>query len=94
MKRNILTLILIAGVSIALQAEEPSLRLVGGDISLLPSYEQYNTPYKDKDGKKIDDLVSYAATTLGWNACRVRLFVNLLAVLVFVGRVVLLIRRQ
>ena len=76
MKRNILTLILIAGVSMALQAEEPSLRLVGGDISLLPSYEQYNTPYKDKDGKKIDDLVSYAATTLGWNACRVRLFVN------------------
>lgn len=76
MKHTILTLILFAGVSLALHAEEPSLRLVGGDISLLPSYEQYNTPYKDRDGKKIDDLVTYAANTLGWNACRVRLFVN------------------
>ncbi len=43
---------------------------------MLPSYEEYNTPYKDQDGKKIDDLVTYAADNLHWNACRVRLFVN------------------
>lgn len=76
MKRTLLTLITIAGLCNALQADELTLRLSGGDISLLPSYEQYDTPYKDKDGKKIDDLVTYAATTLGWNACRVRLFVD------------------
>ena len=51
-------------------------RLVGGDISLLPSYEAANTPYKTQGGVAIDDVVTYVATTCGWNACRVRLFVN------------------
>ena len=60
----------------SLQADDQVLRLSGGDISLLPSYEKYNTPYKDQQGNKISDLVTYASTTLGWNACRVRLFVD------------------
>ncbi len=76
MKRLILSLIFSAGISTMLHAEDQPLRLAGGDISLLPSYEEYNTPYKDKDGKTIADLVTYAAETLHWNACRVRLFVN------------------
>lgn len=76
MKRTLFTLMVIAGLCNALQADEPALRLSGGDISLLPSYEQYSTPYKTPEGTKINDLVTYAATTLGWNACRVRLFVN------------------
>ena len=75
MKRYLLSLILMAGVGMILNAQE-QLRLAGGDISLLPSYEQYNTPYKDQQGKTINDLVTYAAGTLGWNACRVRLFVD------------------
>lgn len=50
--------------------------LVGGDISLLPSYEQYNTPYYTPDGQKIDDVIRYLRDDCGWNAIRVRLFVN------------------
>ena len=75
MKHLILTSILAIGLSTALLAQD-QLRLAGGDISLLPSYEQYNTPYKDQQGATISDLVTYAATTLHWNACRVRLFVD------------------
>ncbi|MBQ9339784.1 MAG: glycosyl hydrolase 53 family protein [Paludibacteraceae bacterium] len=52
------------------------VRLVGGDISLLPSYEAVNTPYRDKNNQTISDLVTYVKETCGWNACRVRLFVN------------------
>lgn len=55
---------------------ENRAREVGGDISLLPSYEQYKTPYKDLDGKDIDDVVTYLHDQCGWTSCRVRLFVN------------------
>lgn len=76
MKHIILTSLLLAGLTISLQAQEQPQRLVGGDISLLPSYEQFNTPYKTPSGARINDLVTYAADSLHWNACRVRLFVN------------------
>ena len=55
---------------------ETTEHFVGGDISLLPSYEQYNTPYYDQDGKTISDVVTYVKETCGWNAVRVRLFVD------------------
>ena len=52
-------------------------RYVGGDISLLPQYEKYEVPYNDADGKKIDDVLQYLKSeVVGWNALRVRLFVN------------------
>lgn len=51
-------------------------RYVGGDISLLPSYEQYNTPYKDAAGKNIPDVISWFVDECGWNTFRVRIFVN------------------
>lgn len=51
-------------------------KMVGGDISLLPSYEAAKTPYYGRDGKKIDDLITYVRDTCKWNSCRVRLFVN------------------
>ena len=52
-------------------------RYVGGDISLLPQYEKYEVPYYDADGKKIDDVLQYLKSeAVGWNALRVRLFVN------------------
>ena len=54
----------------------PTDRWVGGDISLLPSYEQAKTPYKDAKGKTIDDVVTYVHDSAHWNAARVRLFVN------------------
>ena len=52
-------------------------RYVGGDISLLPQYEKYNVPYYDADGQKITDMLQYMKSeAVGWNAQRVRLFVN------------------
>jgi len=51
-------------------------KYVGGDISLLPSYEAANTPYIGRDGQKIADLVQYLHDTCQWTSCRVRLFVN------------------
>lgn len=54
----------------------PSDRWVGGDISLLPSYEAVKTPYYDFNGKKIDDVITFLHDSCHWNAARVRLFVN------------------
>jgi arabinogalactan endo-1,4-beta-galactosidase len=52
-------------------------KYVGGDISLLPQYEKYEVPYYDADGKKIDNVLQYLKSeAVGWNALRVRLFVN------------------
>ena len=50
-------------------------RLLGGDISLLPTYEANKTEYRDSTGRTVPfmDLVK---TEGGWNAVRVRLFVN------------------
>ncbi|MBP5290123.1 MAG: glycosyl hydrolase 53 family protein, partial [Paludibacteraceae bacterium] len=54
----------------------PTDRWVGGDISLLPSYEAVNTPYKDANGKLIPDVLTYVHDSAHWNAIRVRLFVD------------------
>lgn len=50
-------------------------RYVGGDISLLPEYEEAGAQYKGHDGKPISDLLPYLYDE-GMNAMRVRLFVN------------------
>jgi arabinogalactan endo-1,4-beta-galactosidase len=50
-------------------------RLVGGDISMLTKYEDAGAIYKDKNGNKIDNVLAYFGEQ-GWNAMRVRLFVN------------------
>ena len=50
-------------------------RFVGGDISLLPSYEENGTKYLDKDGRTISDVIAFSADN-GLNAMRVRLFVD------------------
>lgn len=50
-------------------------RLAGGDISLLPEYEQAGAKYKTQDGKAIADLVPWLAEE-GMNAMRVRLFLD------------------
>ena len=76
MKKLLLSFISIFSLlSLNLQAE-PTQHWVGGDISLLPSYEKYNTPYYDASGNTIGDVVTYVHDECGWNACRVRLFVN------------------
>lgn len=67
-------LIYLFSFSTLLMAEEK--HLVGGDVSLLPRYEQYNTPYYDQNGGKIDDVLLYMRDECGMNAMRVRLFVK------------------
>ena len=53
----------------------PALKYVGGDISLLPKYEEQGAQFKDKNGQTITDLVAYVREQ-GWNTIRVRLFVD------------------
>lgn len=50
-------------------------RYVGGDISLLPDYENAKATYYDNSGKKISDVLTFCYDE-GMNAMRVRLFVN------------------
>lgn len=49
-------------------------RWIGGDISLLPSYEKVGTMYRDSTGKEVAPLELMKEQ--GWNAVRVRLFVD------------------
>ena len=50
-------------------------KYVGGDISLLPSYEAAKANYMDQNGTKIADMLTFLKQQ-GWNAIRVRLFVD------------------
>ena len=50
-------------------------KYVGGDISLLPTYEEHGANYMDKDGKAITDVLVFLKEQ-GLNAMRVRLFVD------------------
>ncbi len=50
-------------------------RLVGGDLSLIPAYEQAGDKWLDASGTVITDLISYVKSQ-GWTAVRVRLFVD------------------
>ena len=50
-------------------------RLVGGDLSLVPAYEQAGDQWLDESGKAIPDLIQYVQAK-GWNAVRVRVFVD------------------
>jgi len=49
-------------------------RLLGGDLSLLPSYEEQGAVYRDDNGKTVSPLQFLRQQ--GWNAVRVRLFVE------------------
>lgn len=70
MKKKLLTLVLIAFAIVA-----NAQRYVGGDISLLPSYEQAGARYYDHSGNSISDMLSFFKIE-GMNAMRVRLFVD------------------
>lgn len=50
-------------------------RLFGGDISVLPNYEKDGTVYQDSSGRKVQ-FMDFVKTEGGWNAIRVRLFVD------------------
>lgn len=63
--------LLTAGGTYSMRAQQ---RLLGGDISMLPSYEQHHVTYRDYDGRAVDALRFFGSQ--GWNAMRVRLFVE------------------
>ena len=70
--KNIFILAVLAlGINFSISGK----RYSGGDISLLPVYEEAGAKYKDQNGKAINDLLPYLHEE-GMNAMRVRLFVN------------------
>lgn len=69
MKKLIIALLICIGAGASAQ------RFVGGDISLLPEYENAGAVYKDLEGTVIPDLLPWLKAQ-GMNAMRVRLFVN------------------
>jgi arabinogalactan endo-1,4-beta-galactosidase len=70
--RKLMTSALLAMV---LQTSAQAPAYVGGDISMLPKYEEQGATYLDKDGKAIADVLAFLKEQ-GWNTVRVRLFVN------------------
>lgn len=71
MKSRLVTITACAFAFLSMTAQ----RYVGGDISLLPEYENAGAQYKTQDGKLIGDLLPWMHEE-GMNAMRVRLFVN------------------
>ena len=67
-KYLILLAALVCGINIQAQ------KYLGGDISLLPTYQQNGTKYKTIDGKTLCPYKLFEQA--GWNAMRVRLFVD------------------
>lgn len=49
---------------------------IGGDISLLPAYEEAGTKHLDAKGKAISNVIDYLHVNAGMNTMRVRLFVE------------------
>ena len=70
MKKTMTTLLLVLVAAMS-QAQE---KYLGGDISLLPSYEAQGTVYKDFNGNQVK-LLPFLKEQ-GWNTIRVRLFVD------------------
>ena len=70
MKQTLL-LILCAMLTTTVSAQ----KYVGGDISMLPKYEQAGVVYKDKNGNTVSDVLAFFKQE-GMNAMRVRLFVD------------------
>ena len=58
MKKALLLLFALGTMTHIIAKAETTEHFVGGDISLLPSYEQYNTPYYDRDGKIVKRVTS------------------------------------
>ncbi len=70
--KRVFTLITLMAITITLSAQ----KYVGGDISMLPEYEEYGALYYEKSGALISgDMIAYFKEQ-GWNAMRVRLFVD------------------
>ena len=89
MKKNLSILILFLGLAFScaepspekepepeLDPEVPEMYL-GGDVSVLQSYQDKGVAYYDGRGGQIPDVLEYLkGDDVGWNALRVRLFVD------------------
>lgn len=62
--------------TLAMTMSASAQKLTGGDISLVPAYEDAGTKHLDANGKAIKDVIQYLKTEAGMNAMRVRLFVT------------------
>ena len=71
-KHKFLSVLALLACALPLSAQTD--RLLGGDISLLPTYEQRGTQYRTAKGKAKPLLT--LAKKEKWNAARVRLFVH------------------
>lgn len=69
MKKTLLTTFLLAGAVLCAHAQE---RFLGGDVSLLPTYEEAGTVYRDTAGNRAGALQLFKDA--GWNAIRLRVF--------------------
>ncbi len=70
---KIKTIVCIATLTATLSVS--AQKYAGGDLSQLPIYEAAGSVYVDTDGNTIDDFIPFCADN-GWNAVRLRLFVN------------------
>jgi arabinogalactan endo-1,4-beta-galactosidase len=74
MKKRFLLSLMAAAWLLCILPASAQQRLLGGDISLLPSYEEAGTVYRNEAGDTVDPLAFFKER--GWNAIRVRLFVE------------------
>ena len=79
MRRQTTTLLLsitlaTCALAASLAANAQSQCYLGGDLSLLPSYEEQGTVYRDYEGRAVEPLQFLKQQ--GWDAVRVRLFVE------------------
>lgn len=72
MMRRFFSMLLTSAITLTMTAQ----KYVGGDISLLPTYEEHGAKYLDKDGNTITGGMIAYFKEQGWNAMRVRLFVD------------------
>ncbi len=77
MKKKILTIITGALCLLCPTVAAQDDVCVGGDISVLQSYEDNNVAYYDEQGTRIENVLQFLKSeAVGWNALRVRLFVD------------------
>ncbi|MCD8291420.1 MAG: arabinogalactan endo-1,4-beta-galactosidase [Prevotella sp.] len=76
-----LTVILISVLQLSAAVSDDIVRVVGGDISLVPAYETAGDDWLDANGNSItnnysDGMLGYLRDVAGWTAIRVRLLVD------------------
>ena len=74
-------LLLTITFTIALVCSTAAQKVAGGDLSLVPAYEQAGDVWLDADGHEInthysDGMLTYLKEVAGWNSIRVRLLVD------------------